>query len=40
MRTSCEPADASAATCAAVFAASAVSVFVIDWTTIGWADPT
>jgi len=34
------PAACSARTCAAVAAASAVSVLVIDWTTIGWALPT
>ena len=34
-RTSCEPAWASRATWIAVASASAVSVFVIDWTTIG-----
>ena len=39
-RTSCEPAWASRATWIAVASASAVSVFVIDWTTIGWALPT
>src|SRR5687767_6960681 len=39
-RTSCEPARASAATCSAVLAASAVSVFVIDCTTIGAPEPT
>src|SRR3954449_4610857 len=39
-RTSWEPACASRATCSAVASASAVSVFVIDWTTIGWAEPT
>src|SRR3954447_1226724 len=39
-RTSCEPAWASRATWIAVASGSAVSVFVIDWTTIGWADPT
>src|SRR5829696_4508136 len=40
MRTICEPARASATIWAAVAAGSAVSVFVIDWTTIGCADPT
>src|SRR5688572_10944686 len=40
IRTSCEPARASATICAAVDAASAVSVFVIDWTTTGCEDPT
>src|SRR5580765_7856586 len=39
-RTSCDPACASRATWIAVASASAVSVFVIDWTTTGWADPT
>jgi hypothetical protein len=39
-RTSCEPARANAATCSAVAGASAVSVFVIDCTTTGCADPT
>src|SRR5690606_9349656 len=39
-RTICEPARQSAATCVAVPAASAVSVFVIDCTTIGWSEPT
>src|SRR3954463_2205053 len=39
-RTSCEPAWASRAVWIAVASASAVSVFVIDWTTTGWADPT
>src|SRR3989304_4725775 len=39
-RTSSEPAPASAMTCAAVDAASAVSVLVMDWTTIGCAEPT
>src|SRR5580765_816565 len=39
-RTSCDPAWASRATWIAVASASAVSVFVIDWTTIGWALPT
>jgi hypothetical protein len=40
MRTSCDPARASASIWTAVATASAVSVFVIDWTTIGCADPT
>ena len=40
IRTSCEPAWASRATWIAVASASAVSVFVIDWTTTGWALPT
>src|SRR6185312_7590142 len=39
-RTSSEPAWASLATWIAVASGSAVSVFVIDWTTIGWAEPT
>src|SRR6266566_8368420 len=39
-RTSSLPAAFNARTCAAVAAASAVSVLVIDWTTIGWALPT
>src|SRR6478735_10206784 len=39
-RTSCEPACARRATWIAVPSASAVSVFVIDWTTTGWAEPT
>src|SRR5262245_59252009 len=39
-RTSWDPARASATTCAAVPAASAVSVLVIDWTTTGAAEPT
>src|SRR6186997_2286016 len=39
-RTSCDPACARRATWIAVPSASAVSVFVIDWTTIGWAEPT
>src|ERR1700675_519663 len=39
-RTSCEPAWARRATWIAVASASAVSVFVIDWTTTGWAAPT
>ena len=34
-RTSCDPACANWATWMAVASASAVSVFVIDWTTIG-----
>src|ERR1700741_4856932 len=38
-RTSSLPAACSARTCAAVAAASAVSVLVIDWTTMGWALP-
>src|SRR3954464_3772521 len=38
--TSSEPAWARRATWIAVASASAVSVFVIDWTTTGWADPT
>src|SRR6185295_11196248 len=40
MRTSSEPARASASTCAAVAAASAVSVLVIDCTTMGASPPT
>ncbi len=40
IRTSWEPALARAATWSAVDAGSAVSVFVIDWTTIGWEEPT
>ena len=40
MRTNSEPALASDATCATVAAMSAVSVFVIDWTTMGWSAPT
>src|SRR3954463_12679122 len=40
IRTSCEPACARRATWIAVASGSAVSVFVIDWTTIGWALPT
>ena len=40
MRTSSEPARASAATCRAVASASAVSVLVMDWTTIGASPPT
>src|SRR3712207_4105069 len=39
IRTICEPARKRAATCSAVAAASAVSVFVIDWTTTGCDDP-
>src|SRR6266550_5966317 len=39
-RTSSEPAWWRARTCAAVAAASAVSVLVMDWTTMGWAEPT
>src|SRR3954451_5341247 len=39
-RTSCDPACASRATWIAVASASAVSVFVIDCTTTGCADPT
>jgi len=39
-RTICDPAPASASTCAAVPAASAVSVFVIDCTTTGKSEPT
>src|SRR5688572_22056386 len=39
-RTSSLPAAASAATCSAVDCGSAVSVLVMDWTTIGWALPT
>src|ERR1700675_3846982 len=39
-RTSWLPAWARRATWIAVASASAVSVFVIDWTTTGWADPT
>ena len=39
-RTNSEPLAASAATCAAVPASSAVSVFVIDCTTTGWPEPT
>ena len=39
-RTSSLPARASAATCRTVAATSAVSVLVIDWTTIGWPEPT
>src|SRR6185369_7080331 len=39
-RTSCDPARASATTCSAVDTAFAVSVLVIDCTTMGAADPT
>src|SRR6266571_3542571 len=39
-RTSSEPAWWRARTCSAVAAASAVSVLVMDWTTMGWAEPT
>src|SRR3954469_7504652 len=39
-RTSCDPAWASRATWIAVASGSAVAGFVIDWTTIGGADPT
>src|SRR4051794_2474576 len=39
-RTSSLPACASCATWIAVASGSAVSVFVIDWTTTGWALPT
>src|SRR5438093_3780908 len=39
-RTSSLPAACKARTCSAVAATSAVSVLVIDWTTIGWALPT
>src|SRR5713226_3673426 len=39
-RTSSLPAACSARTCVAVATGSAVSVFVIDWTTIGWVPPT
>src|SRR5690242_3092830 len=39
-RTSWEPAWARRATWIAVASGSAVSVFVIDWTTTGWAEPT
>src|SRR5262249_13900334 len=39
MRTSSEPARASASTCSAVAAASAVSVLVIDCTTMGASPP-
>src|SRR5690606_40669051 len=40
MRTSSDPARASARTGATVDSTSAVSVFVIDWTTTGAAPPT
>ena len=40
MRTSSEPARASAAVCRAVPSASAVSVLVMDWTTMGAPPPT
>ncbi len=40
MRTISDPARASAATCPTVAATSAVSVFVIDWTTTGAPPPT
>jgi hypothetical protein len=40
MRTISEPARASAATWATVASTSAVSVLVIDWTTIGAPPPT
>ncbi len=40
MRTSSDPALWSAATCATVASISAVSVFVIDWTTTGAPPPT
>src|SRR6476659_2752129 len=40
IRTSCDPACARRAVWIAVASGSAVSVFVIDWTTIGWALPT
>ena len=39
-RTSSLPARASAATWRTVAATSAVSVLVIDWTTMGWPEPT
>src|SRR5688500_4545304 len=39
-RTSSLPARANAATCRTVAAASAVSVLVMDCTTMGWPDPT
>src|SRR5579883_2257901 len=39
-RTSSEPARARDFTCAAVVSTSAVSVFVIDWTTMGFDPPT
>jgi hypothetical protein len=38
--TSSLPARARSRTWATVAATSAVSVLVIDWTTIGWAEPT
>ena len=40
MRTISEPARASAVTCSTVASMSAVSVFVIDCTTIGAPPPT
>src|SRR5215470_10213707 len=40
MRTISDPARANAATCWAVDSTSAVSVLVIDWTTIGAPPPT
>src|SRR4029079_13926040 len=40
IRTSWDPACARRAVWIAVASGSAVSVFVIDWTTIGWARPT
>jgi hypothetical protein len=40
IRTNSEPASASALTCATVAVAFAVSVFVIDWMTIGAPPPT
>src|ERR1051325_6962892 len=39
-RTSSEPAACRARTCATVAATSAVSVLVIDWTTMEWQEPT
>src|SRR5258705_4026405 len=39
-RTSSLPASCRARTCATVAATSAVSVLVMDWTTIGWVLPT
>src|SRR3989304_5586285 len=39
-RTSSLPAAASWATWVAVASTSAVSVLVMDWTTMGWAEPT
>src|SRR6266705_1184123 len=39
-RTSSLPACCRARTCATVAATSAVSVLVMDWTTIGWVLPT